>query len=148
MGGATKTRPRVTGRALPTWYLVLWGIGSVIVLVGLAVLALEPKFQAARVLKTTLDIQTLDDCLQLYVRRTGHFPDAADGVRSLVETCELSAAFLRDGWDRPYHYALIEGRPVITSYGRDGVPHGEGPDADISSLSPARPDLLRSQVHR
>ena len=40
------------------------------------------------------------------------------------------------GWNHDYVYVLERGRPIITSYGRDGVPGGEGPDADITN----RPD--------
>ncbi len=37
-----------------------------------------------------------------------------------------------DPWDNEYVYMIESGKPVITSYGKDGTPGGEGNDADIS----------------
>ncbi len=91
-----------------------------------------------------MDIRELDARLQEYARSTGRFPETADGLRPLLATGALTAE-PHDAWGRPYHYALVEGRPVITSYGSDGRPAGEGPDADISNLSPDRTDV-RTQV--
>ena len=39
----------------------------------------------------------------------------------------------KDAWGNDYVYTLENGRPVVTSYGADGVPGGEGPNADISN---------------
>ena len=38
-----------------------------------------------------------------------------------------------DPWGHDYVYRVEAGAPVILSYGRDGIPDGEGPDADLSS---------------
>ena len=130
------------GNRSPWWlsWLIGWFAILVVCVGAWAVLIQEPRFQRARVDKTRLDIGMLDTALRVYALKTGHFPDGAEGLRPLVATGVLTAE-PHDGWDRRYRYTLVAGRPVITSYGRDGRPGGEGPDADISSLPPDRSDF-------
>ncbi|OJT25261.1 hypothetical protein BO221_13015 [Archangium sp. Cb G35] len=64
------------------------------------------------------------------------YPSTEEGLQALVNGHHLEQLPI-DPWGLPYGYALQEGRPVVWSYGADGAPGGEGPDADISSREPA-----------
>jgi len=87
---------------------------------------LERKDRAAN------DIKVIDSALKVYYTRKGHYPDTASGLNSLVEL-QILERVPNDPWGHPYVYALEGARPLITSYGRDGVPGGEGADADLSN---------------
>ncbi|RKH38614.1 type II secretion system protein GspG [Corallococcus sp. AB049A] len=69
-----------------------------------------------------------------YEERTGHALPPSAGLSVLVEEGLLEALPV-DPWGHDYKYRVEAGSPVILSYGRDGIPDGEGPDADLSSLS-------------
>ncbi len=79
-----------------------------------------------------LDIKSIDSALKVYYTRTGHYPDTASGLRPLVDT-QILQRMPKDPWGHHYVYALEAGQPIITSYGRDGLPGGEGADADLSN---------------
>jgi hypothetical protein len=49
---------------------------------------------------------------------------------------ELRKGGWNDVWDRPLHYEVEGDSYKLYSYGRDGVPGGEGPDADIFADRP------------
>jgi general secretion pathway protein G len=85
--------------------------------------------------RVRLDIMSIEGSLKLCYARYGSYPDTATGLQALVDA-QLRDEVPRDAWNHDYIYVLERGRPIITSYGRDGVPGGEGPDADISN----RPD--------
>ena len=122
---------------------LLWGSGAFALLVaGAAAVVIYPALQASRWARTRMDIRDLESTLHEYARNNGHFPGTADGFRPLLVTRAL-AAEPHDAWGRPYHYALVEGRPMITSFGSDGRPGGVGPAEDISNLSP---DLYRTEL--
>ena len=69
----------------------------------------------------------------LYAPRAHSGPGDSHARSSLVQANSMDCAGGEDPWKREYVYILESGKPVIISYGRDGVPGGEGPDADISS---------------
>jgi general secretion pathway protein G len=96
------------------------------------VIAVFPQLQRARVDRTTLDIGNLDSALKLYNARKGKFPDTTTGLKALVDM-EIIDKMPKDAWGNDYVYTLESGKPVITSYGADGTPGGDGPNADISN---------------
>ena len=116
--------------------MTLIEIMVVLVILGLiasaVVIAVFPQLQKARVDRTTLDIGNIDSALKLYNARKGKFPDTATGLKALVDM-EILDKMPKDAWGNDYVYTLENGRPVVTSYGADGVPGGEGPNADISN---------------
>ena len=126
---------RFKGRRAPRG-MTLIEIMVVLVILGLiasaVVIAVFPQLQKARVDRTTLDIGNIDSGLKLYNARKGKFPDTATGLKSLVDM-EILDKMPKDAWGNDYVYTLENGRPVVTSYGADGVPGGEGPNADISN---------------
>jgi general secretion pathway protein G len=126
---------RHKGRRAPRG-MTLIEIMVVLVILGLiasaVVIAVFPQLQRARVDRTTLDIGNLDSALKLYNARKGKFPDTTTGFKALIDL-EIIDKPPKDAWGNDYVYTLENGRPVITSYGADGVPGGDGPNADISN---------------
>ena len=126
---------RFKGRRTPRG-MTLIEIMVVLVILGLiasaVVIAVFPQLQKARVDRTTLDIGNIDSGLKLYNARKGKFPDTATGLKALVDM-EILDKMPKDAWGNDYVYTLENGRPVVTSYGADGTPGGEGPNADISN---------------
>jgi general secretion pathway protein G len=85
----------------------------------------EPqKAQRAR-----LDISTLKRAVDTYYAQTGRYPEQ---LSTLVDARVL-LKLDDDPWGHEYRYAILGGKPVITSLGKDGTPGGEGNDSDISS---------------
>ncbi|HZX43936.1 MAG TPA: type II secretion system major pseudopilin GspG [Myxococcaceae bacterium] len=126
---------KLKGRRAPRG-MTLIEIMVVLVILGLiasaVVIAVFPQLQRARVDRTTLDIGNLDSALKLYNARKGKFPDTTTGFKALVDL-EIIDKLPKDAWGNDYVYTLENGRPVIISYGADGVPGGDGPNADISN---------------
>jgi hypothetical protein len=83
----------------------------------------------------------IQGAIEEYTRANGAAPESLEPIRVLLSdlrsaiTVNKSGAIV-DGWGRPLHYAVIDGKGVATSYGRDGQPGGVGLDYDISSQEP------------
>jgi general secretion pathway protein G len=116
--------------------MTLIEIMVVLVILGLiasaVVIAVFPQLQKARVDRTVLDIGNLENAFKLYNARRGKFPDTATGFKALVDM-EIIDKMPKDAWGNDYVYVLENGRPIITSYGADGVPGGDGANADITN---------------
>jgi len=103
----------------------------------------------ARVTAAKQDIAQLMQALKLYRLDNGRYPSNEQGLQALVEKPGqepvppnwkqggyLDAATLhKDPWGNPYQYLNpgLHGEVDVMSFGRDGQPGGEGPDADIGS---------------
>jgi general secretion pathway protein G len=103
----------------------------------------------ARVAAARQDIAQLMQALKLYRLDNGRYPSAEQGLKALVEkpTTDpipsnwkaggyLDASTVRkDPWNNDYQYLNpgVHGEIDVLSFGRDGQPGGEGPDADIGS---------------
>src|SRR5208283_5597529 len=127
-----RTGPAARGMTLIEIMVVITIIGLIAAAVTVAVL---PQLQKAQVDRVTLDIKQIEGGLKLYYARKGNYPDTATGLKGLVDQ-QILDKVPQDPWNHDYIYVLERGKPIITSYGRDGVPGGEGADADISN----RPD--------
>ena len=123
------------GRRAPRG-MTLIEIMVVLVILGLiagaVTVAVIPRINEARVQRTQLDIGNIEQALKLYYARTGKFPDTATGFKVLLDLQLLDRA-PKDAWGNDYVYLLENGRPVITSYGADGAPGGDGVNADITN---------------
>ncbi|PTL82061.1 type II secretion system major pseudopilin GspG [Vitiosangium sp. GDMCC 1.1324] len=132
-------RRRQHGMTLIEIMVVITILGLIMAAVGVAVI---PKLDEARQDRARLDIGAIHNALKLYYAKKGRFPDTATGLRALVETQALEQ-LPKDPWDHEYVYMNEGGRPIITSYGGDGVSGGEGVDADISSRDQEKDSMAR-----
>ena len=123
----------------------------VIVILGLLAALVVPKLigrtEEAKRTQTRLQIKNLEQALQLFKLDNGFYPETEQGIEALVqapETGRIPKNYRKDGyldrvptdpWKNPYVYVSpgTHGAYDITSYGADGVPGGEGEDADINS---------------
>ena len=108
------------------------------------------KVDKARVTAAQTDIKSIATALDLFRLDNFKYPTTEQGLQALVKqpadptiTNYPAHGYLptlpKDPWGNPYTYVSpgSDGREFeITSYGRDGKPGGEGPDADIISWTP------------
>jgi hypothetical protein len=87
------------------------------------------KSEAAKRDRARLDIAALMQAVERYHDKRDSYPEQ---LAMLLDAGVIEKAPM-DPWGQPFIYAVIAGQPVITSYGKDGTPGGEGNDADISS---------------
>jgi general secretion pathway protein G len=120
---------RQRGMTLIEIMVVITILGLIMAAVGVAVI---PRLEEAKRDTARLDIANLHNALKLYYAKKGKYPDTSTGLRALVETQTLEQ-MPKDPWGNEYVYLNERGKPVITAYGADGSPGGEGADADVSS---------------
>ena len=85
--------------------------------------AVIPRLEEAKRDRVRLDMSAIKQGLDTYYAKKGKYPVDTQ----IMETVPM------DPWEHEYLYLLETGKPVITSYGKDGTPGGEGNDADMSS---------------
>lgn len=84
-------------------------------------------------------LRTLLNAAKLYRKDTGRFPSTVEGLGALAP--RYIAVLTDDGWGRAYRYESDGGSVRIWTLGRDGLPGGEGPDADLLvQFPPGQPD--------
>jgi general secretion pathway protein G len=94
--------------------------------------AIVPLFVNAKVDTTRTNITEIETALRTYFLQKGKFPETGAGLKPLVDA-QIIDKMPHDGWGHDYVYLLEADKPVIVSYGADGVPGGTDADADISS---------------
>lgn len=127
------------------------GFTLVELLVVLAILTLLAGLVGPRVLgqlggaksKTaSVQIADIDKAIELFKLDVGRFPTTEEGLEALAKrpasvTSGWAGPYLKgtlptDPWGKPYKYQLLPtGAVEIVSLGADGVPGGEGENADI-----------------
>ncbi|WNG44600.1 type II secretion system protein GspG [Archangium minus] len=122
-------RRRQRGMTLIEIMVVITILGLIMAAVGVAVI---PRLDEAKRDTAKMDIGNIHNALKLYYAKKGRYPDTSTGLRALVETQTLEQ-MPKDPWGNEYVYMYEGGKPLVTSYGGDGVSGGEGVDADISS---------------
>lgn len=123
----------------------------VVVILGILAAVIVPRIMdnpdRARVTKAKQDIQAIKSALDLYKLDNFQYPSTDQGLRALVERPSGSpearnwkqGGYLdrlpKDPWGGEYHYLNpgLHGEIDIFTYGADGRPGGEGPNADIGS---------------
>jgi general secretion pathway protein G len=117
----------------------------VIVIIGLLATLVVPnvvaKLGKANRTKAKADIVALDKAVEDYViDNNGRYPDS---LEQLVQENEQGQSYLKqtsvpkDPWGQTYVYEPPTSgthKFRVVSYGKDGVPGGEGDDADIDNL--------------
>ncbi|HKD41391.1 MAG TPA: type II secretion system major pseudopilin GspG [Myxococcaceae bacterium] len=134
--GRNGRRSLARGMTLIEIMVVITILGLIAAAVAIAVV---PRLEEARHDRAVLDIKNIEGALKLYYAKKGVYPDTTAGLKALVDT-QILETMPKDPWNRDYVYMYEAGKPVIITYGRDGVPGGEGPDADISNrdIPPSR----------
>ncbi|HUN94445.1 MAG TPA: type II secretion system major pseudopilin GspG [Burkholderiaceae bacterium] len=125
----------------------------VITILGILAALIVPRVVGrtddARISAAKQDIASLMQALKLYRLDNGRYPTTEQGLRSLIErpttepmpTNWKQGGYLdrssvpKDPWGNEYIYLNpgTHGEIDVMSYGRDGQPGGEGPDADIGN---------------
>lgn len=142
----TKRRHRQRGLTLVELMVVIVILGVLSTIVAINVL---PAGDTARVQAARTQISVFSNALQQYRLELGSYPTEEQGLEALVEAPRNLRRADRyrpggyldkptiplDPWDNPYQYRIPGefGAFDLYSYGRDGKPGGEGPDADIGS---------------
>lgn len=97
-----------------------------------------------------VQIKGIDVALQLFRYDTGRYPTTAEGLKALLQNHGLKSwrgpytagqekpEIPSDPWGRPYVYRCPGDHESydLLSYGRDGIPGGEGEAADITTTTP------------
>ena len=125
----------------------------VITIMGILAALIVPRVVGrtddARIAAARQDVATLMNALKIYRLDNGRYPTQSQGLRALVEKPTLepvpsnwkpggyldSNTLRKDPWGNDYQFINpgIHGEIDVLSFGRDGQPGGEGPDADIGS---------------
>ena len=106
---------------------------TILALITAAVsVAVIPRLEEAKRDRAKLDIANILGALKVYYAKKGNYPDTGLGLKALVDTQILDKQPM-DPWEHEYVYLNEGGKPVITSYGKDGQQGGADADADISS---------------
>lgn len=137
-------RNRQGGFTLMEIMVVIFIIGLLIAVVAPSVLGNQDKAMKQKVMA---DLATLEQALDMYRLDNLRFPSNEQGLAALVKkpTQEplprswRSDGYIRrlpeDPWGTPYQYRMPgeHGRVDVYSLGADGVPGGEGLDADLGN---------------
>jgi len=123
----------------------------VVVILGILAALVVPKIisrpDEARAIAAKQDIASLMQALKLYRLDNQRYPTTEQGLQALVArptTAPIATNWKpggyverlpKDPWGGPYQYLNpgLHGEIDIFSFGADGVPGGEGNDADIGS---------------
>jgi general secretion pathway protein G len=123
----------------------------VIVILGVLAALIIPRVMSrpdeARVVAAKQDVSTIVQALKLYRLDNFSYPSNTQGLNALVKKTEIdpipanwkTGGYLdqlpKDPWGHDYQYINpgVHGEIDIFSYGADGVPGGEGVNADIGN---------------
>jgi general secretion pathway protein G len=122
--------------------IVILGILATIVVINVL-----PNQDRAMITKAKSDIALIEQSLEMYRLNNLVYPSTSDGLQALVtppasliqkERYQPGGYVKRlpkDPWGRPYLYASpgTHGTFDVSSLGADGVPGGEGENADIGN---------------
>ena len=123
----------------------------VIVILGLLAALVVPKLigqsEKAKQTAAQVQIRSIEQALQLFKLDNGFYPATEQGLAALVRAPEVGRIpknyrkggymdrIPNDPWANPYVYLSpgAHGDYDISSYGADGLPGGDGENADINS---------------
>jgi len=137
-----RRQSRQTGFTLMELLVVLAILGLLMSLVGPAVLK---QLGGAKSKTAGIQIKDLEQSLEMYKLDVGRFPTTEQGLEALVRKPSNAAGwngpYLKskevplDPWNQEYHYKYPgeKGELDIFTYGQNGVPGGDGEDADVGN---------------
>jgi len=123
----------------------------VVVIIGILAAIVVPRLldnpDKARMTVAESDIKSIEQALAMFKLENGFYPSTEQGLEALVTKPETGRipkkyperGYLKnlpsDPWENPYVYLSpgVHDDIDIVSYGADGEPGGEGPNADIES---------------
>ena len=123
----TAARPSRTGRVVVIAVCVLATAMAFTLVYITTDYSLAPKQRMA-----LEEIRRLEGFFKVYQRTMGRYPTEQEGFTPLLQAHVLDA-IPNDPWGRPYVYQFNERHTGVVSHGSDGVPGGEGDNADITS---------------
>lgn len=138
-------RPKEAGFSLVELMVVVFIMG---LLATLIIVNVAPVGDRSRITKARADIANLENALEQYSLDLYTYPTQQQGLAALSSpppgvdmTLYRPGGYIRrvqnDPWGNPYQYAIpgtrSGGRYDLFSFGADGQPGGEGPDADIGN---------------
>ncbi|WJO20993.1 type II secretion system major pseudopilin GspG [Pseudomonas soli] len=139
-----RRRNRQRGFTLMEIMVVIFIIDLLIAVVAPSVLGNQDKAMKQKVMA---DLATLEQALDMYRLDNLRFPSTEQGLAALAKKPAQeplprswrSDGYIRrlpeDPWGTPYQYRMPgeHGRVDVYSLGADGVPGGEGLDADLGN---------------
>lgn len=120
----------------------------VLVIIGLLAGYVGPKYFSqigkSEVKATRAQLDALGKALDQYRIDSGHYPSTEQGLAALVERPAnaakwdgpyLTKSVPPDPWGNPYVFTMPgeHGDYDLLSYGKDGIPGGEGESAEITN---------------
>ena len=129
----TRGRRNRRGMTLIEIMVVITILGMIVAAIGVAVI---PQLNQAKIDKTQIEVKNMKQALDMFYAKKGKYPDTGTGLKGLLDQGIVEKQPV-DPWGNDYVYMLEGGKPVITSYGADGSPGGEGKDKDISTKDEA-----------
>lgn len=122
---------------------ILVVIGIIGLLSAIGVTAMVGHMKSARIKTAQAQIAQFTTAITSFEMNMKRLPDANIGLTELLENSSGSDKWKgpyleveeipKDPWDNDYIYTVENGRFLITSYGADGQPGGEGDNADITN---------------
>jgi hypothetical protein len=90
-------------------------------------------------LQASIVVNALQQAVDSHVKSARRIPARLTDVPEINDDLARRPGYLIDSWNHPYQLVKRNRAPTVISYGRDGLPGGEGLDADITAN--ASPDL-------
>lgn len=122
-------RRRRSGQTLIEVLVVITLIAMIAAAVAISAVGVSKE---SRITTAKTGLKTLETALDAYFAQTGRYPTSQEGLGLLLERRIVKEPPI-DPWGTPYCYALVDGVPIVTSLGADGLPGGEADAADLST---------------
>ena len=129
----TAPSPELTARPSRKGRLVVMGVCVLATALAFTLAYVTTDWSLAPKQRLALEqIRRMEGFFKMYYRTMGRFPTEQEGFTPLLQSRVL-AEIPADPWGRPYVYQFNNERTGVVSFGADGVPGGQGEDADITS---------------
>lgn len=107
-------------------------IAIIAILAGIVGINVFRSLDEANVSNAKAQIKNFKTALVAYKIKHKKFPTTSEGLEAIAPFLDPARVPL-DPWNNPYVYTADGNNYKIVSYGADGVPGGDGINADISS---------------
>jgi hypothetical protein len=87
-------------------------------------------------MSTIWRLKNLDELVKEYLQKSNSIPKSLQVAADSSTNAPLYTDPFADGWNHSLHYSVIGSNYLITSYGEDGLPGGEGVDYDLTNQNP------------